>query len=374
MNPTLSLPKTTATSELLRAVLALIPHLADTPFLAARERWATAFESISGARCGEVFGAQIGHGVMADGVSILTWVGQEGYECPPTVSVGEEFVEASTETSKTKLGRCFTMVGQTKGPARVDLAGALRSYWEACEFKVTRRREEGWQVERPDFSVLQISLMGLTTSATKMDALRRWLGPGDGATSIAQVRRVAAALKTELAEKARITKPEVEKMFLNVIGGSRADEALDAAQAELLRAGIESTITRGPLIMKTKGKTQGNARGGKDSIWIPQPLQSGSTYDFLHRVMDAAYVKLKEDDPDYDMRLGGDRKDPRFAHNSWRRLAATTAEAAKLAKKVSKEDVELQFGWQLRKHAKQMRLHYAERGARAMRARMTEMI
>ena len=101
-NPTRSLPKTTATSELLRKALELIPVLADTPFLAARETLTMSIESVTGMRCGEVFGAQMGHGVMANGVSILTWVGAEGYPPPPGVIPGDVFVEASTETSKTK--------------------------------------------------------------------------------------------------------------------------------------------------------------------------------------------------------------------------------------------------------------------------------
>ena len=54
--------------------------------------------------------------------------------------------------------------------------------------------------------------------------------------------------------------------------------------------------------------------------------------------------------------------------------AGAEIQASLTAKRCEKEDVELQMGWQLRKHAKEMRLHYAERGARACRARMTEMI
>ena len=83
---------------------------------------------------------------------------------------------------------------------------------------------------------------------------------------------------------------------------------------------------------------------------------------------------MKAKDPDFAMRLGGDRGEPNFAHNSWRRLAASAAQAHYQAKRCAKEDVELHMGWQLKKHAKEMRLHYAERGARASRARMTEMI
>ena len=115
INPTKSLPKTTGTSELLKETLKGIPELADTPFLAARETFTTCFEAMSGLRCGEVFGAQMGHGVMANGVKILTWKGGGGYECPPGVVVDEEFVEAATESSKTKVGRCVSMVGRSKG-------------------------------------------------------------------------------------------------------------------------------------------------------------------------------------------------------------------------------------------------------------------
>ena len=79
-------------------------------------------------------------------------------------------------------------------------------------------------------------------------------------------------------------------------------------------------------------------------------------------------------DPEFEMRLGGDRETPHFAHNTWRRLAATASQASLTAKRCDKEDVELQMGWQMKKHSKEMRLHYAERGARACRARMTEMI
>jgi hypothetical protein len=112
----------------------------------------------------------------------------------------------------------------------------------------------------------------------------------------------------------------------------------------------------------------------QDSVRYPQPLQVSSTYPFLHRTIDAAYERLRRKDPEFEMRLGGDREDPHFAHNTWRRLAASTAQAAYTAKRCSKEDVDLHMGWNLRKHAKEMRLHYADRGARACRARMTEMI
>ena len=134
---------------------------------------------------------------MASGVAVLTWVGG-GFEAPPSVSSGDEFVEGSTETSKTKIGRCFTVVGETKGPAKVTLAKLLREYWSACGFEITTRLEEGWRVERPDFYVLQIPLMGVIHNSARMNSIRDWLGPSTAATEIEQVRRHTADLQREL--------------------------------------------------------------------------------------------------------------------------------------------------------------------------------
>ena len=324
LNPTRSLPKTTGTSELLKETLEGIADLADTPFLAARETFTTALEAMSGLRCGEVFGAQMGHGVMANGVRILTWKGGGGHECPPGVEVDEQFVEAATETSKTKPGRCVSMVGTSKGPAKVELAASLRNWWAACDFHIESHLEEGWLVEGPNFWVVQIPLMGVSNNETKMEKIRAWLGTGPRASSVAQVTEVRKELATELGEKARIKEPEVEKMFLNVLGMKKGDPMMEVARGELKALGITTELTKGPLIFKTKGKARG---AGGDSKWIPQALQATSTYPFLHRAIDAAYARLKDRDPDFEMRLGGDRDKPHFAHNTWRRLAATAAQA-----------------------------------------------
>ena len=371
LNPTTSLPKTTGTSELLGETLELIPSLADTAFLAAREKLTLSMEAMTGMRCGEIFGSQTGHGVMANGVRIITWMGAEGYERPPGVEVGDEFVEVVTETSKTKIGRCVSVVGESKGPAKVKIAQALRDWWAQCNYSIKQHREEGWQVQVPDFYVAQIPLMGVTVNETMMSNLRAWLGTGPRATSVAQVTAVRKELLSELAEKARIKQPDAEKMFINVHGGPKMDPELAKVREELSQLGIMTLRTKGPLVFKTKGKTKG---AHPKSVWYPQPLQVSSTYAFMHKSIDAAYAALKERDPEFEMRLGGDREEPHFAHNSWRRLAATAAQAALTAKRCEKEDVELHMGWKLRKHAKEMRLHYADRGKRACRARMTEMI
>ena len=199
-------------------------------------------------------------------------------------------MEAATESSKTKVGRCVSMVGTSKGPAEVKLAAALRAWWTACEFVIERRVEEGWLVEGPSFWVVQIPLMGVTVNATKMEKIRAWLGTGTRSSAVAQVKEVRKELASELADKARIKEPDPEKMFINELGGRKGDVSLETARRELRELGIVTELTRGPLIFKTKGKSKG-AR--QDSVWYPQPLQVSSTYTFLHRSIDAAYVRLK---------------------------------------------------------------------------------
>ena len=98
---------------------------------------------------GEVFGAQVGHGVFANNLGIVTWEGGDELTPPPAgVQVGDEFLEATIDTSKTTVGRSFSMVGTTKGPAKVQVASLLRKFWSASGMQVREYREDGWKVER----------------------------------------------------------------------------------------------------------------------------------------------------------------------------------------------------------------------------------
>ena len=145
------------------------------------------------------------------------------------------------------------------------------------------------------------------------------------------------------------------------------------AVAELTDMGVRCVVTPGPLMMKTVGKEK-KVTGLSDSRLIPMPLLAGSTYQFLHRATDAAYDKLRARDPDYRINPGAGREEPHFAHNTWRRMASTAAQATLARRECSKEDVDLQFGWKLKELSRTMRLHYASRGARASRSRITEWI
>jgi len=71
---------------------------------------------------------------------------------------------------------------------------------------------------------------------------------------------------------------------------------------------------------------------------------------------------------------GAGREEPHFAHNTWRRMASSAAQACYARGECTAEEIDLHFGWKLKKHMKQMRLHYSDRGARAVRAKITELI
>ena len=65
INPGVPQPVTSGTRKLARAALDLIPTIASTKFIPHREVFLLAAECVTGARIGELVGAQVGHGVFA---------------------------------------------------------------------------------------------------------------------------------------------------------------------------------------------------------------------------------------------------------------------------------------------------------------------
>ena len=374
LNPSEPLPMTSGTRSLAGEILATIPSEASTKFLAARETALFSLECVGGARIGEIAGAQVGHGVFANHLSVIRWVGEhagpdgERLEWPPPVGVNasERFVEHDNETSKTGVPRVMCLPGTTEGPANVHLADTVEAYWEAAGIEVDEVLEGGWSVRKLDFWVVQLPLLGVHRNAKKLSVIRRWFA----ASRVPQVREKAAALGRELTRLTTSRDPSDAKGFLNVAGGREASGDLAAVAAELDALGVRAVMAPGPLLMKTAGS--GIVAGEKKSVVLPMPILVKSTYDFIGKVTKRAFEKLEAEGGDPDLVLGKGRKVPRFAHHSWRRLADTTAEECLAAGKCTETDIELHFGWRLKIHKKSMLLHYAGRGKRTARAKVVK--
>ena len=142
------------------------------------------------------------------------------------------------------------------------------------------------------------------------------------------------------------------------------------ARDELAALGVKASEVLGPLLRKSAGTV--TVDGVKRSLVMAMPLLVSSTYDFVGRVTKRAYEEMRGEGGDPELVVGKGHEAPRFAHHSWRRLADTVAEEAFARGECSEQDINLHFGWQLKKYKKKMRLHYADRGARTARARLME--
>ena len=174
-------------------------------------------------------------------------------------------MEAGTESSKTKAGRCVRMVGTSKGPAEVRgrARGGTAHFLNLVGSVRFRHREShggGMARGRPELLGAWCRFRSWESRSTRP----RWRrsahgsarhgaasvvgGAGDGG---AQGAGVGAGGQGAHA----IKEPDPEKMFINVLGGRKGDVKLEMARGELRELGIATEMTKGPLIFKTKGKS-----------------------------------------------------------------------------------------------------------------------
>ena len=94
----------------------------------------------------------------------------------------------------------------------------------------------------------------------------------------------------------------------------------------------------GPLALATEGGVR----------ILPMPIGPGSTYESLHKLMDAAYIAANpHGDADPWLDLGG-LESAQWGHHSLRRLTDTCARKTMATTGASEMDIDLMFGWQER--------------------------
>ena len=157
---------TTATPRMLHIIVTeLINERYSDPFIRARERVQVEIEGLGGCRIGEVCGGGDGHGVLANEVCVLT----DPREQPG--SMGHRVVELWLEHSKTGFSRYLDYAGTTQG-VKLQAADHMLGYFSHAGFKVITTVQNGITVQRPDYWVLRVSLLGL--GEVGVDRLLKW--------------------------------------------------------------------------------------------------------------------------------------------------------------------------------------------------------
>jgi hypothetical protein len=103
------------------------------------------------------------------------------------------------------------------------------------------------------------------------------------------------------------------------------------------------------------------------------PLVTTSADHHIRRALDDAYalhVESGEHDPELDVPPGCE---PKWGQHSFRREADRVAQASKELSRVSEDDIDFFFGWNLKELLAKMQLHYKglDRMARLGLARVT---
>ena len=225
------------------------------------------------------------------------------------------------------------------------------------------RVEGGFFITGPDYSVVRLSLVALSDSQegdierlelvgrllrrSRSDEARRW------------------ADYTLLRGRERLVADSADKRYVNVVGGAVdcRDIAIVAEELTLAGFGDWIEVVPGPLIRATHG-----ARLGLSHM----PLDPGSTYHILTRVMERAWGEVCAGEPDPELDLQG-FDTPLWGHHSFRRFADTVARQTMAQTGATEQDIDLYFGWMERFYGQKMQVHYESRFDRTRRTAVTSL-
>ena len=215
--------------------------------------------------------------------------------------------------------------------------------------------EQGVQVERPDFWVLRVSLLGL--SPARLEELVTWMH-NCGVRDIASEASISERYARQ-RYAARGVGSQAKK-YVNLMGapGDRAN--MRWAEETLKGMGFGASITPGPLMLATTG--------GSSPRRTAMPLSVGSAFAPTKEMLERAYAAVNIDplrpDPDLDLWPG---EKPKWSTHALRRLANTTAQKYKELSGATSDEIDIYFGWHEKILLRAMQVHYA---SMSMRERM----
>ena len=225
----------------------------------------------------------------------------------------------------------------------------MLGYFSHAGFKVITTVQNGITVQRPDYWVLRVSLLGL--GEVGVDRLLKW-AERSGIRAIEKGQR--SLQLGSLARQRHVARGagSQEKRYINLMGAPRSDPDLDRGLAALELKGFKATITPGPLLLSTTGGSRPKHR--------PMPLAVSTAFAPTKELLEKSYLRANADpadtDPDLDLRAGEAAK---WSTHSLRRLANTTARRHRKQTGATSDEIDLYFGWQERILKKAMQVHYA---------------
>ena len=308
--------------------------------MTARETVLNDFELVGGMRVAEVCGGGDGHGLLANHVCIqivtdVDVIRQTGLKT--------ETIEARIEDSKTGYARWTVFLGETL-KAKVKTAEHLREWWAQCGFEIEKKERGAFTEWRPNYWVVRVSLLDM-----KAGQFDKFLHEMEWTTSpVLMVDRKATIKYAKERRKAKTLGDDMR--YVNVTGGVKGGYEIAEATAWLQMKGYMKFVhvVEGPLIRATTGHQLTH-----------MPYSPNSTHVHLMPAMQMAFDKVQvsgKADPEYDPIPG---VKPKFANHSNRRHADRVAMRNAKITGVSENDIDFFFGWDLKKMAETMRLHYA---------------
>ena len=319
----------------------------------ARETCLNDLELVGGMRVAEVCGGGDGHGLLANMVCIQRVRSGPGSEYGTTI-------EARIEDSKTGFPRWTVFTGETR-KTHIQTVQHMLNWWRLSGLETVESSVGGFEEERPDYWVARVSLLGMNQET--FDRFVHDVKWASGTcSSIMEGRR--ATLKYAMQRRKSRTLGE-EMRYVNVAGGTRKGLPLAEAVAWLSNHGLGAytDVVMGPLFRATLGHALTH-----------MPYSPASTHVHLVPAMRAAFERVKSSgvaDPEYDVTTD---PEPKFANHSNRRHADRVAMRGQADSGITDEDINFFFGWELKKMAERMTLHYRglDRVLRLRLSRVTE--
>jgi len=214
--------------------------------------------------------------------------------------------------------------------------------------------ESGFRVERADYEVVRVSLLGMT--AAQATTFKRILST----SACVEARDISESSIQYIEERMEANAPGSElKKYVNMIGGRTGCWANRLVVTELTDAGLGGFATPipGPLM-------RAFTRKGK-KVLSHMPHTANSTYQgpyAIKTVLEQAHAVVQdtaEGDPEFD---GGTRI--AFGNHSLRRFADTIARQSMAQLIISEEEINVYFGWKETELLKDMQRHYANMNLR----------